>query len=100
MGIYDRDYYRNPGGGNAQLKSWASPAVGTIILLNIGCWFLQLMPKADSTVLHAMCSTGNSIFGGGFEIDVTCQAFDFGFSDPLNLKTKIQGFVIQYLYFC
>ena len=31
MGIYDRDYYRNPG-GNAQLKSWASTAVGTIIL--------------------------------------------------------------------
>ena len=66
MGIYDRDYYRNPGGGNAQLKSWASTAVGTILLLNIGCWFLQLMTKADSTVLHAMCSTGNSIFGGGF----------------------------------
>ncbi len=66
MGIYDRDYYRNPGGGNAQLKSWASTAVGTIILLNIGCWFLQLVTKADSTVLQAMCSTGNSIFGGGF----------------------------------
>ena len=44
MGIYDRDYYRNPG-GNAQLKSWASTAVGTIILLNVGFWFLQLIPR-------------------------------------------------------
>ena len=53
MGIYDRDYYRNPG-GNAQLKSWARTAVGTIILLNVGFWFLQLItrpgPGAFSTV--------------------------------------------------
>ena len=69
MGIYDRDYYRNPG-GNAQLKSWAMTAVGAIILLNVGCWFLQLItrpgPGAFSTVGQFMSASGNSIFGGGF----------------------------------
>ena len=69
MGIYDRDYYRNPG-GNAQLKSWASTAVGTIILLNVGFWFLQLItrpgPGAFSTVGQFMSASGDSIFGGGF----------------------------------
>ena len=69
MGIYDRDYYRNPG-GNAQLKSWASTAVGTIILLNVGFWFLQLITRpgegAFSTVGQFMSASGDSIFGGGF----------------------------------
>ena len=69
MGIYDRDYYRNPG-GNTQLKSWAMTAVGAIILLNVGCWFLQLItrpgPGAFSTVGQFMSASGNSIFGGGF----------------------------------
>ena len=66
MGIHDRDYYRNPEGGNAQFKGWASTAVGTIILLNVGCWVLQLMTRSGpgdfSTVGEWMSAKGNSIF--------------------------------------
>jgi len=66
MGIYDRDYYRNQG-GNAQFKGWALTAVGTIILLNIGFWFLQLItrpgPDIFSPVGEWMSASGNSIFG-------------------------------------
>ena len=49
---------------------------------------------------HRHSKLAGSIFGGGFELDVACQAFEFGFPDPWNFETKIQWFVIQYLYFC
>ena len=66
MGIHDRDYYRDQGGGQGQFKSWASTAVGTIILLNVVCWFLQLMTRSGSgsfsTVGEWMSASGDSIF--------------------------------------
>ena len=69
MGIHDRDYYRDQGGGQGQFGSWASTAVGTIILLNVGCWFLQLMTRSGpgdfSTVGEWMSASGNSIFASG-----------------------------------
>ena len=80
MGIHDRDYYRNPESGNAQFKGWASTAVGTIILLNVGCWFLQLMARSGhgglSTVGEWMSASGNSIF-----------ASDLGFPELWRLVT-------------
>ena len=80
MGIYDRDYYRNPGGGQGQAGRWASTAVGTVILLNVGCWFLQLMSRSGpgdfSTVGEWMSSSGNSIF-----------ASDLGFPELWRLVT-------------
>ena len=80
MGIYDRDYYRNPGGGQGQAGRWASTAIGTIILLNVGCWFLQLMTRSGpgdfSTVGEWMSASGNSIF-----------ASDLGFPELWRLVT-------------
>ena len=67
MGIYDRDYYRGySSSGQARGSSWASTAVGAVILLNVGCWFLQLMTRSEhenfSAVLGWLSSSGNSIF--------------------------------------
>ena len=80
MGIHDRDYYRDQGGGQGQFGSWASTAVGTIILLNVGCWFLQLMtrsgPGGFSTLGEWMSASGNSIF-----------ASDLGFPELWRLVT-------------
>ena len=80
MGIHDRDYYRDQGGGQGQFGSWASTAVGTIILLNVGCWFLQLMTRSGpgdfSAVGEWMSASGNSIF-----------ASDLGFPELWRLVT-------------
>ena len=70
MGIYDRDYYRNPNGGQGRAGGWASTAIGTIILLNVGCWFLQVMTKYPvpngyfSTVGDWLSASANDLFTG------------------------------------